>query len=100
MVGQGELWELQTQVASLGTQLEALRARTETASCFGLTASWEQRAVALRRKRRHAERVNAQLKRAFVQQRSFLRNLKTVFSSSPMLAPVQIVSAFHYNPGY
>jgi chromosome segregation ATPase len=89
--GQNEMMELRKQVNTLNNHLEFLRSKHKMLRRDGAVAEWEERAMAQRHKRRQAEDLNDQLKRALFDQRGFIRDLKSVFSSSPMHSTVRTI---------
>lgn len=84
-----EMMELRKQVGALNSHLEFLRSKHKLLRSDGAVAEWEERAMAMRHKRRQAEDMNEQLKRALFVQRGFVRDLKSVFSNSPMFSSVR-----------
>lgn len=92
VVAQNEMMELRKQVSTLNGHLEFLRSKHKMLRRDGAVAEWEERAMAQRHKRRQAEDLNDQLKRALFEQRGFVRDLKSVFSSSPMHSTVRAAS--------
>lgn len=81
--------ELRKQVNALNNHLDFLRSKHKMMRRDGAVAEWEERAMAQRHKRRQAEELNEQLKLALFSQRGFVKDLKNVFSSSPMHSTVR-----------
>ncbi|RLN63278.1 hypothetical protein BBJ28_00006384 [Nothophytophthora sp. Chile5] len=71
-----------TEEQYLSQQLDALRCKHMQLRADGALAAWEEKAIAQRHKRRQAEQINEQLRRALFLQSGFVRNLKSMFAQS------------------
>jgi len=76
--------ELRMEAAFLESQLELLRSHHKLLRTSSEAAEWEERAITQRLKRRHAEKTNVSLKASVYQHARYLRDFRSVFSSSPM----------------
>lgn len=81
--------ELREQAAALTSLLEQLQSEQHVLYVGGRPANWREIANDQRKKRRHAEQLNEQLKRALCLQRGFVGELRSVFSNSPMSSSVR-----------
>lgn len=76
--------ELRFEATFLANQLELLRSRHKMQRASSSAAEWEEQAIAQRLKRRYAEKTNVALKASVYQYSRYLRDFRSVFSSSPM----------------
>ncbi|TYZ60989.1 hypothetical protein PybrP1_005344 [[Pythium] brassicae (nom. inval.)] len=79
-----EMIDLRKEATYLNAQLDFLRSRHKLMRPNGAVAESEERAVALRRKRRQAEELNEELRRAVFMQGVYISNFKALFHSAAM----------------
>ncbi|KAG6620089.1 uncharacterized protein IUM83_05876 [Phytophthora cinnamomi] len=77
-----EMVTLKNEVTLLEQQLETLRSKHKQMRANNAVAAWEEMAIAQRHKRRQAENLNEQLRRALFMQSGFVRNLRSMFSEA------------------
>ncbi|RLM95365.1 hypothetical protein BBO99_00003155 [Phytophthora kernoviae] len=77
-----EMMTLKTEATLLEQQLDGLRLKHKQMRVNGAVAAWEVKAIVQRHKRRQAEQTNEQLRQALFLQSGFVRNLRSMFSTS------------------
>lgn len=77
-----EMIDLRKEVTYLDAQLDFLRSKHQLMRPNIAVAEWEERAMALRRKRRQTEAQNEELRRAVFLQGSYISNFKMLFNTS------------------
>lgn len=88
---QNEMIELRKQVEDLSSELDALRSMHRIKHRDG-DEHWQERAITQRHKRRQTEELNQQLRHALLAQRGMVKDLKNVFSISPVHSLVRGIS--------
>ncbi|KAG6586688.1 uncharacterized protein IUM83_18128 [Phytophthora cinnamomi] len=78
-----EMLDLKQEMVDLTDQLHTLRAKHKLLRPDGGVAGLEEHAMAERHKRRQAEKVNEQLRRALVMQRRFFASMQSFVLNSP-----------------
>ncbi|KAF1795378.1 hypothetical protein GQ600_23661 [Phytophthora cactorum] len=79
-----EMLDLRKEVAVLTDQLHSLRSKHKLLRPDGAVAETEEYTIAQRHKRRQAEKLNEQLRRALVMQRRFFASIQGLVLDSPI----------------
>ncbi|GMF25341.1 unnamed protein product [Phytophthora lilii] len=91
-----EMLELKQEVADLFEKLHALRSKHKLLRPDGAVAEAEEYTMAQRYKRRQAEKMNEQLRRALVMQRRFFASMQNIVVNSPITsAELNMSSLLH-----
>ncbi|KAG7398756.1 Transportin-3 [Phytophthora boehmeriae] len=77
-----KLMDLKEQVRAFQGQLDALRLKHNVTRANSAIAQWEEKAIALRIKRRQAESINEQLQQALLVQTGVVCDLRSIFTDS------------------
>lgn len=85
-----EMIDLRKEVTYLHAQLDFLRSKHKLMRPNGAVAEWEERAMALRRKRRQTEEQNEELRRAVFLQSSYISNFKSLFTTATISETMEI----------
>ncbi|RLN50634.1 hypothetical protein BBJ29_005501 [Phytophthora kernoviae] len=93
-----KLMDLREQIRAFQEQLDALRLKHNVTRANRDIAQWEEKAIALRIKRRQAESINEQLQQALVVQTGIVRDLRSIFTASA--PPSAAINMHHFLHGY